>query len=115
MTHTDFHGGKFVKMSDIVFELASTDPADKRMSVPWRIWELALGRMNNWGHAGFEKDELASLVTGKPMAGNSLGILRMLLAALSGSWLEVRQGSEGHGSYRSSVHVAVHRGAGMTS
>lgn len=71
MTHTDFGGGKFVKMSDIVYNLATSDPSDKRMSVPWRIWEIALGRMNNFGHAGFERDELASLVTGKPMARDS--------------------------------------------
>jgi hypothetical protein len=71
LTHTDFGGGKFVKMSDIVFKLATSDPADKRMSIPWRIWEIALGRMNNWGHAGFEKDELASLVTGMQLPGDS--------------------------------------------
>jgi hypothetical protein len=61
----DFNGGKFVKMSDIVYKLAVADPSDKRMSLPWRIWEISLGRMNNWGHAGFAKDELASLILGK--------------------------------------------------
>jgi hypothetical protein len=73
LSHVDFSGGKFVKMSDIVYKLATSDPSDKSMSVPWRIWEIALGRMNNWGHAGFERDELASLITGKPTAGNTWG------------------------------------------
>ena len=60
-------------MSDIVYKLASSDPSDKRMSIPWRLWKIALGKMNNWGHAGFEKDELASLITGKPTLGNAWG------------------------------------------
>jgi len=60
-------------MSDIVFNLATIDPADRRMSIPWRIWEISLGRMNNFGHAGFARDELASLVTGKAVPGQSWG------------------------------------------
>jgi hypothetical protein len=36
----------------------------KRMSVPWRIWELALYRANNWGHAGFRPGELPRLACG---------------------------------------------------
>jgi hypothetical protein len=60
-------------MSDVIYNLATTDPADRRMSVPWRIWEIALGRMNNFGHAGFGRDELAALVTGKPIPGQGWG------------------------------------------
>jgi hypothetical protein len=73
LTHIDFDGGKFVKMSDVIFNLATTDPSDKRMSIPWRIWEIPLGRMNNFGHAGFRRDELAALVTGKTVPGQGWG------------------------------------------
>ena len=36
----------------------------KRMSVPWRIWDICLWRANNWGHAGFRPGQLARLVCG---------------------------------------------------
>jgi hypothetical protein len=35
------------------------------MSGPWRVWEICLGHMNNWGHAPFDPGELAALATGK--------------------------------------------------
>lgn len=41
------------------------EPDLKRMSGPWRVWEICLGRMNNWGHAAFDPGELATLATGK--------------------------------------------------
>lgn len=65
MSHIDFKGRKYTAVSDLICTLAAESAVDKRMSLPWRIWELALGRMNNWGHAGFRRDELATLATGK--------------------------------------------------
>jgi hypothetical protein len=52
-------------MSDDIATLAECER--KRMSVPWRIWEICLARANNWGHAAFRPGELAQLVCG----GNS--------------------------------------------
>ena len=37
----------------------------KVMNGPWRVWEIALQRMNNWGHAGFRPGELAQIACGK--------------------------------------------------
>ena len=48
--------------SEAVMALVETER--KRMSVPWRIWEIATARMNNWGHASFRPDELVTLVCG---------------------------------------------------
>jgi hypothetical protein len=52
-------------MSD---EVTSTVEAqacgNRKMSVPWRLWEITLCRMNNWGHAPFDPKELQMLVCG---------------------------------------------------
>lgn len=52
-------------MSD---EVTSTVEAqacgNRKMSVPWRLWEITLCRMNNWGHAAFDAKELQMLVCG---------------------------------------------------
>jgi hypothetical protein len=34
------------------------------MSIPWRLWEITLCRINNWGHAPFDPRELQMLVCG---------------------------------------------------
>jgi hypothetical protein len=34
------------------------------MSIPWRLWEMTLCRINNWGHAAFDPGELEMLVCG---------------------------------------------------
>jgi hypothetical protein len=42
-----------------------TEKERNRMSVSWRVWEVALSRLNNHGHAAFHTDELVKLVCGK--------------------------------------------------
>lgn len=37
---------------------------NRHMSVAWRLWEITLCRMNNWGHAPFDLKELQMLVCG---------------------------------------------------
>lgn len=37
---------------------------ERRMSIPWRLWEITLCRINNWGHAAFDISELEMLVCG---------------------------------------------------
>jgi hypothetical protein len=50
----------WIAVSDSIGTLAERER--KRMSVPWRIWEICLSRANNWGHAGFRPGELPRLV-----------------------------------------------------
>lgn len=47
-----------------------------RMSMPWRIWELALARLNNYGHAPFCKDELVKLACGTAGRANVQAVKR---------------------------------------
>jgi hypothetical protein len=56
----------------------SVEPDLKRMSGPWRVWEICLGRMNNWGHAAFDAGELARLATGKDTGSGRQMITRWL-------------------------------------
>jgi hypothetical protein len=51
---------------------------DKRMSGPWRAWEIVLSRMNNWGHAAFDAGELAELACGKDTPSNRQMVSRWL-------------------------------------
>jgi hypothetical protein len=48
-------------MSDTVEAQAC---GNRKMSVSWRLWEITLCRMNNWGHAPFDPRELQMLVCG---------------------------------------------------
>jgi len=50
----------------------------KRMSGPWRVWELCVARANNWGHAAFRLGELARLACGKDSAANRDQVRRWL-------------------------------------
>lgn len=47
-----------------------------RMSMPWRIWELALAKLNNYGHAPFCKDELVKLACGTVDRANVQAVKR---------------------------------------
>lgn len=58
-TFNDFVG---VNVSELP---ALIERGHSRMSGPWRVWEICLSRMNNWGHASFMEGELAKLATGK--------------------------------------------------
>src|SRR5215469_15769430 len=51
---------------------------DRRMSGPWRVWEIALSRMNNWGHAAFDPGELAEHACGKDTPSNRAMVTRWL-------------------------------------
>jgi hypothetical protein len=55
---------RFTAMSDDVGQIVEQVRGNRLMSAPWRLWELALCRMNNWGHAAFDVDELEMLVCG---------------------------------------------------
>ncbi len=56
----------------------------KRMSVPWRIWEISIARANNWGHAAFRTGELVRLVCGSDNRSDRAAVNRGLkvLAAM---------------------------------
>ncbi len=49
-----------------------------RMSMPWRLWEVAVARMNNHGHAAFRKDELTRLACGKVSRSDTQAVYRGL-------------------------------------
>ena len=55
-----------------------------RMSMPWRLWEISILRMNNYGHAAFRTDELTRLACGKVTRSNRDAVRRGLhnLAAM---------------------------------
>jgi len=50
----------------------------KRMSGPWRVWELCIARANNWGHAAFRPGELARLACGRDSRSNRDQVHRWL-------------------------------------
>jgi hypothetical protein len=50
----------------------------KRMSMPWRLWEVVIARMNNYGHAAFRKDELTRLACGKVSRSDVQAVYRGL-------------------------------------
>jgi len=50
----------------------------KRMSGPWRVWEVSLARANNWGHAAFRPGELARLACGQDSPSNRIQVHRWL-------------------------------------
>lgn len=74
--------GSWSAVSDDIETLAERER--KRMSGPWRVWELCVARANNWGHAAFRPDELAKLACGKDSASNKDQVRRWLkiLAAM---------------------------------
>jgi hypothetical protein len=52
-------------MSDLVAEKINFQACgNRKMSIPWRLWEITLCRINNWGHAPFGRSELQMLVCG---------------------------------------------------
>ena len=53
-----------------------TERERKRMSVPWRIWEISFSRMNNWGHAAFKPRELVTLVCGDDERSDKQAVAR---------------------------------------
>jgi hypothetical protein len=111
--------------------LANTER--KRMSMPWRLWELALARMNNYGHAPFRKDEIVRLACGEVSRSNTQAVRRGMVTLASmgriapvgdnGSTLfcvmvnpEVAQRRAGKGSYKflcSEIsHMSIRQSAG---
>src|SRR6266404_973497 len=48
----------------------------KRMTMPWRIWEISVARANNWGHAAFRTGELAKLCCGTDSPANRTAVHR---------------------------------------
>lgn len=50
----------------------------KRMSGPWRVWEICIARANNWGHAAFRPGELAGLACGVDSPANRDQVRRWL-------------------------------------
>lgn len=47
-----------------------TEAERRVMSPAWRLWQVSLGRMNNYNHAAFRPGELARLVYGKDTKPN---------------------------------------------
>lgn len=92
------------------------EPDLKRMSGPWRVWELCLGRMNNWGHAAFDPGELAELATGRDTPSGRQMIARWLKTLAD--MRRVKPPSEPGGSTQLCVIVSCDlawRGAGRAS
>jgi hypothetical protein len=58
--------------------LSISEDTRKHMSGPWRVWEIALYRMNNWGHAPFGPGELATLACGKDTPSNRAMVHRWI-------------------------------------
>lgn len=56
---------RFTAMSDdVARNVVAQACGERRMSVQWRLWEITLCRINNWGHAAFDRHELQMLVCG---------------------------------------------------
>ena len=98
-------------------EMMLAEVERKRMAMPWRLWELALARMNNHGHAPFRKNELVAMACDKVSRSDIQAVYRGLkiLAAMGriapvgegGSTLfcimvntDIAQRAAGKGNYR---------------
>ena len=57
-------------------EAVITEKERKRMSMPWRIWEISVARANNWGHAAFRNGELVRLCCGENTPADRLAVKR---------------------------------------
>jgi hypothetical protein len=68
--------GSWSAVSDDISTLV--DRERKRMSGPWRVWELCVAKANNWGHAAFRPGELATLACGKDSPSNRDQVRRWL-------------------------------------
>ncbi len=55
-----------------------TERESKRMSMPWRLWEISVARMNNYGHAAFRKNELTRLACGRAERSDTQAVYRGL-------------------------------------
>jgi hypothetical protein len=53
-----------------VADLELTETERKHMNGPWRVWEAALRRLNNYGHAPFRPGELTKIVCGVDTPSN---------------------------------------------
>ena len=96
--------------------LRFVEPDLKRMNGPWRVWEICLGRMNNWGHAAFDPGELAQLATGKDTPSGRQMIARWLKTLAD--MRRIKPPSEPGGSTQLCVIVNCElawRGAGRAS
>jgi hypothetical protein len=49
-----------------------------RMSGPWRVWELSLARVSNWGHSAFKPGELVTLACGNDTPPNRIQLHRWI-------------------------------------
>jgi hypothetical protein len=49
-----------------------------RMTMPWRLWEISLARINNYGHAAFRRDELTRLACGRVSRSDTQAVYRGL-------------------------------------
>jgi hypothetical protein len=49
-----------------------------RMSGPWRVWELSMSRVSNWGHAAFRPGELVTLACRKDTPSNRVQLHRWI-------------------------------------
>lgn len=56
---------RFTAVSDdVANKVVAQACGNRHMSIPWRLWEITLCRINNWGHAPFDVDELTMMVCG---------------------------------------------------
>lgn len=54
---------RFTAMSDQAVDKVQAC-GNRHMSVAWRLWEITLCHMNNWGHAPFDPRQLQMLICG---------------------------------------------------
>lgn len=59
-------------------EMLLAEVERRKMSMPWRLWELALARMNNYGHAAFRKNELVVMACGSVTRSDIQAVYRGL-------------------------------------
>lgn len=70
---------RFTAMNDDTTAKVEAQACGNRlMSAPWRLWEITLCRINNWGHAAFDLNELEMLVCGALGASERKAVRRGL-------------------------------------
>jgi hypothetical protein len=103
----------FVRMIISDFEL--TDAMRRHMNGPWRVWTVALARLNNYGHAPFRPGELAEKVCGKDTPSNRDRVRDWLKALAAMGWIKPL-GRGGSTQLCLMIHSEVaNRGAGKAT
>lgn len=105
-----------VNAGDEMMEFILTEDMRRKMNMAWRVWTLAVIRMNNWGHAGFKPGELALLATGEDTRSTRGMVSKAIKNLGEMGWIKPPAGEFGSTQHCIIVNPRwAYRGAGRAS